>query len=90
MGNKEAFYEALERALHNYLKAKLGIETAEISKERIAEILKERNVEEENIKQFLAVLQSSDFARYTPVTDTEMEAEYTKAKEVIVQLDKQL
>jgi hypothetical protein len=90
LGNKEAFYEALERALHNYLKAKLGIETAEISKERIAEILQERNVEETIIKQFIEVLQSSDFARYTPVTDTEMEAEYTKAKEVIVQLDKQL
>lgn len=90
LGNKEAFYEALERALHNYLKAKLGIETAEISKERIAEILQDRNVEEVIIKQFIEVLQSSDFARYTPVTDTEMEAEYTKAKEVIVKLDKQL
>ncbi len=28
LGKKEAFYEALERALHNYLKAKLGIETS--------------------------------------------------------------
>jgi hypothetical protein len=26
LGKKEAFYESLERALHNYLKAKLGIE----------------------------------------------------------------
>jgi len=90
LGNKEAFYEALERALHNYLKAKLGIETAEISKERIAEILQERNIDTKINKQFIKVLQSSDFARYTPVTDTEMEAEYNKAKEIIVQLDKQL
>ena len=45
LGKKEAFYEALERALHNYLKAKLGVETAEISKERITEILKGKNVE---------------------------------------------
>ena len=40
LGKKEAFYEALERALHNYLKAKLGIETADISKEKITQILK--------------------------------------------------
>ena len=42
LGKKEAFYEALERALHNYLKAKLGIETSEISKERITEILEDK------------------------------------------------
>lgn len=90
LGNKEAFYEALEKALHNYLKAKLGIETSEISKERIAVILEERKVETYINKQFIEVLKSSDFARYTPVTDTEMEEEYEKAKKVIVQLDKQL
>ena len=32
LGNKEAFYEALEKALHNYLKATLQVETSEISK----------------------------------------------------------
>ena len=34
LGKKEAFYEALERALYNYLKAKLGVETSDISKEK--------------------------------------------------------
>jgi len=90
LGNKEAFYEALERALHNYLKAKLGVETAEISKERITQILQDKNVNEATNKQFIDVLKSSDFARYTPITNTEMEAEFERAKEVIVQLDKQI
>ncbi|MEZ7894062.1 MAG: BatD family protein, partial [Polaribacter sp.] len=63
LGKKEAFYEALERALHNYLKAKLGVETAEISKERITEILKGKNVEAATIHQFIEVLKNSDFAR---------------------------
>src|SRR5699024_8977125 len=35
MGNQEAYYEALESALHNYLKAKLDIPTTEMTKERI-------------------------------------------------------
>ena len=90
LGKKEAFYEALERALHNYLKAKLNIETADISKEKITQILEEKKVDSETITKFIAVLQASDFARYTPVTNTEMTKEFEKAKEVIVQLDKQL
>ena len=90
LGKKEAFYEALERALHNYLKAKLNIETADISKERITQILEEKNVDTATITKFIEVLQASDFARYTPVTNTEMNKEFEKSKEVIVLLDKQL
>ena len=90
LGKKEAFYEALERALHNYLKAKLNVETADISKDRITNLLNNRKVEEVTINQFIDVLKASDFARYTPVTDTEMKAEFERAKQVIVQLDKQL
>jgi len=90
LGKKEAFYEALERALHNYLKAKLGIETAEISKERVTEILEDKKVAPTTIHQFIEVLKNSDFARYTPFTATQMKAEFERAKAVIVQLDKQL
>jgi hypothetical protein len=90
LGKKEAFYEALERALHNYLKAKLGIETAEISKERITELLENKKVVATTIHQFIEVLKSSDFARYTPYTATQMKEEFDRAKEVIIQLDKQL
>jgi len=90
LGKKEAFYEALERALHNYLKAKLGVEIADISKEKIAQILQQKNVNENTIKQFIEVLEHSDFARYSPITNTEMKQEFERAKLVIVQLDKQL
>jgi hypothetical protein len=90
LGKKEAFYEALERALHNYLKAKLGIETGDISKENITKILEKKNTNEAIIQQFIDVLKASDFARYTPVTDTEMKQEFERAKQVIVELDKQL
>ena len=90
LGKKEAFYEALERALHNYLKAKLGIEIADISKEKITQVLVQKDVDENTINQFIEVLKASDFARYTPITNTEMKQEFERAKQVIVQLDKQL
>lgn len=90
LGKKEAFYEALERALHNYLKAKLGIETSDISKEKITEILEEKQIEKTTVHLFIEVLKSSDFARYTPFTATQMKEEFDRAKKVIIQLDKQL
>ena len=90
LGKKEAFYVALERALHNYLKGKLDVETVDISKENITKILESKNTREESIKRFIDVLKSSDFARYTPVTNTEMKQELERAKKILVELDKQL
>tara|TARA_B110001450_G_scaffold212830_1_gene204984 strand:- start:308 stop:2020 length:1713 start_codon:yes stop_codon:yes gene_type:complete len=90
LGKKEAFYEALERALHNYLKAKLGIETADISRDKITEILKNKNINSTTINEFIEVLKQSDFARYTPISNSEMKEEFERAKQVIVELDKQL
>ena len=90
LGNKEAFYEALERALHNYLKAKLGVETSDISREKITQLLQNKNVAKQDIDHFISVFNDCDFARYTPISDVEMHQEYEKAKQVITQLDKQL
>ena len=90
LGKKEEFYVALEKALHNYLKAKLHVETSEISKEKIAEILQGKSVEDTIIKDFITVLDNCDYARYTPSTDVMMKQEYDKAREVIANLDKQL
>lgn len=89
LGKKEHFYEALEKALHNYLKAKLNIETTDISSDKISVILESKNIEPTTIQQFLSVLKECDFARFTPTTNTEMQSEYEKAKRVIAELDKQ-
>ncbi|MCG8857925.1 BatD family protein [Tenacibaculum finnmarkense] len=90
LGKKEAFYEALERALHNYLKAKLQIETTDISSEKITDLLQEKKVDKATIKSFITVLSDCDFARYTPITNLQMTEEYQKATQIITQLDKQL
>ncbi len=90
LGKKEEFYIALEKALHNYLKAKLHVETFDISKEKIGEILQNKNVDDMTIKEFIIVLDICDYARYAPSTDVMMKQEYEKAKEVISKIDKQL
>lgn len=90
LGKKEAFYIALEKALHNFLKAKLHIETFDISKENIEQLLLDKNVDKDTIDAFIAVLNDCDFARYTPTTNVMMQQEYEKAKEIITVIDKQL
>lgn len=90
LGNHEAFYIALEKALHNFLKAKLHIETSDISKEKISKILKTKGVEASTIIDFIDVLNDCDFARYTPTTNVMMKQEFEKAKNVITKIDKYL
>ena len=67
IGNKEGFYEALERALHSYLKAKLKIKTVDLSKDRIKSLLDNNSISSSNVTEFVKLLESCDFARYTPL-----------------------
>lgn len=90
LGNKDAFYIALEKALHNYLKAKLKIETSEFSKDKITSLLQEKQVDESTITGFIELLKNCEVARYSPFSDVQMQQDYDKASEVISYLDKQL
>lgn len=90
LGEQKKFYDALELALHNFLKAKLHIQTSEMSKERIKELLEERKVDNETSGEFIALLGSCEFARYTPSSNVTMQQDYNKAAGVISNLDKQI
>jgi hypothetical protein len=90
LGQKEAFYVALEKALHNYLKAKLNIETSDFNKEKIETILKERQVQDEVVSGFISILENCELARYTPITQVTMQNDYDKAAKTISLIDKQL
>ena len=76
--------------MHNYLKAKLGIPTSEMSKERINALLNEKEVSQETTAEFISLLESCEFARYTPASSDAMQHDYDKAVRVISTLDKQL
>lgn len=90
LGNKEQFYNALERALHNYLKAKLNIETSEFSKEKIQELLQSKSAEVSTINEFIELLKNCEMARYAPFSNVEMKQDYDKAAKVISQIDRQI
>ena len=90
LGQKEAFYVALEKAFHNYLKAKLHIETSDFNKERIEELLAKRQVDSSVILEFISILESCELARYTPITQVTMQNDYKKAVSTISKIDKQI
>lgn len=90
IGNKESFYEALERALHSYLKAKLKIKTVDLSKDRIKSLLDNNSISSSIVTVFVKLLESCDFARYTPLNKSDMIKDYEAASEIISQIDKQL
>jgi BatD DUF11 like domain len=90
INNKEPFYIALEKAMHNFLKAKLHIETSEMSKDTIREMLLNKNAQAETVNQFISLTESCDFARYAPSTSTTIQNDYNLAVSIISELEKQI
>lgn len=89
-GDQKLFYESLERALHNYLKAKFLIETSEFSKERIEGILLDKGVIQDSASEFIDILKSCEYARYTPTNEGAIQVDYDKSVDVISSIDKQI
>jgi hypothetical protein len=90
IGNKEPFYIALEKAMHNFLKAKLHIETSEMSKEKISELLQSRNAQLDTISEFITLTENCEFARYAPSSETAIQQDFDKAVAIISALEKQI
>ena len=67
-GKKDLFYEEIERAVWNYLSDRLSIPTAELNKENISQLLSQKGVSENVIKEINEVLNTAGFARYAPVS----------------------
>jgi hypothetical protein len=89
-GNQVAFYEALERALHNYLKAKLKIETIELSKTKIAELLENKKVDKVIATEFIVVIENCERARYAPESEGSIQTDFEKASRAMAMIDRQL
>ena len=90
INNKEPFYIALEKAMHNFLKAKLHIETSEMSKDKIEEILLSKNANPETVKSFIDLTENCEFARYAPSSSVTIQQDFDKAVAIISELEKQI
>ncbi len=86
--NDVLFYEETTKALWGYLSDKLMIPTAELSKDKAINTLKEKNISEELIKELFDTVDWCEFARYAPSTVTLSKQElYQRATKHIRELE---
>ncbi|MEN9335723.1 MAG: hypothetical protein RLZZ500_710, partial [Bacteroidota bacterium] len=79
LAQKEPFYVALEKALHNFLKAKLRLETSEMSKETIRNLMKEKGADTITVAAFIKLIENCEFARYAPSSAAAIQTDYDTA-----------
>ncbi|PWH11016.1 BatD protein [Bacteroidetes bacterium SCGC AAA795-G10] len=84
------FYEVLERALHSYLKAKLKIETTELSKSKIKNLLHQKSVDKKTALEYVEVIESCERARYSPESLVNMKDDFKNASSLIGKIDRQI
>ena len=90
INNYQNFYEVLERALHNYLKAKLLIETTEFSKNKIVNLLVKKNVDLIYANEYVDLLENCEIARFSKESKINTNSDYENAIKIISKIDKQL
>lgn len=86
--NKDAYFEALYKALQGYLSDKFQLSLAEMTKENIRQTLQKRNVEESIIQETIDIMEACEFARFAPASEAEQENTYNKAERLISQFEK--
>jgi len=90
VNNKEAFYVALEKAMHNFLKAKLHIETSDMSKSNVQQLLASKNANAQTIIDFINLTENCELARYALTSSSTIQQDFDKAVEIISDLEKQI
>jgi hypothetical protein len=83
------FYAAIETAAWSYLSDRLSIPTADLNKENIASLLRQKGVSDTLISDVMNVLSTAEFARYAPSTDHAMDDLFAATTNLINNLEDQ-
>lgn len=88
--NAELFYDEVLKSLWGYVSYKLNIDRAELNRDNISDLLQKKAVEGAMIQEFISVLDTCEYARYAPGSNSEQEMGkvYQDSIAVITRLDK--
>ena len=87
----EKFYEEVGKALWGYLSDKLGIETFNLSRDAIDSELENRGIPGEMRREFLRILDESEFSRFAPTSEkADADTLYMEAAAIIRNLENKL
>lgn len=86
--NEEEFYAAVSLALWGYMGDKLRIPASALTRDNITDKLSADGVDDESIKQVIAILDDCEMARFTPGTpEAKMDDLYSRATAAIKGLE---
>jgi len=86
--NKDEFYNALERALLNFLKIKLMIKTSDLNKLKIEKTLINKEVDSNIVQSVIKLLEDCEIARYSQISEVRIKDDYDNALNIIIEIDK--
>lgn len=90
LSDKKSFYDETARALWGYAGDKLGITPSELTKDNVNDKLREKNINEELIKQLLNTIDTCEMALFAPTSDSfGMEKIYQDSIELIAKIEEQ-
>ncbi len=89
--NKEQFYMEISQALYGYVSNKLNISSANLTKEHITAVLKQKKVSEDTIANLLSTIDTCEYARYAPnAASGDLQTIYNNTVELITTLENEI
>ncbi len=85
---KELYFEAISKALFQYLSDKFKIELASMNKEVIQDTLRKKAISEDIIQQLINILENCEIARFAPPGNEIRTDIYNETAEIITTLEK--
>ena len=82
IGNKDEFYDLVEKAIYNCLKARFSIETNKLNKESIKKQMILDGISVDKIEIILKLVESCERARYSNSSDYEMTNDLNIARKI--------
>lgn len=82
-GESDKYFEAIYTALQQFLKNKLYINTAELTKQKVLENLMSKGIDENTSKELYAVLETCEMSRFSPMSSSEKDKLLIDAKRVV-------
>lgn len=89
--NKDLFFSEVLNALNKYIGDKFALPIADLSKERITEMLLSKHVKDETAKQLINTLNTCEYAKYAPSAVTgDLKQVYQDTIELISKIEEQI
>ncbi len=88
-GQKEEFYVEISQVLWGYMSDKFHIPLSQLSMDTVEEKLREKQVSEDDIKEFLETLNQCEFARFAPGDSSQMMSDmYQRAHDFMTKIER--